>query len=705
MNFATVKLRVLLGIAVPLLIMAGSVAGVAVWKMRATAVQDFTERSQQELNLFGLYIAQMLRTGQAAARAVAADDGIRNGLGAFPLFRTATRDTVYRHEDLPPEARAAAARLHNVQVAHKHFTEVFAGYRDGSYATSFRESVVPAGTDMTTRSWYRECAAAPDGSAVSAVYQTLQKTPAVSLTHRITGPDGEFAGVAGVDISLAGLRDIVRDFRLDASGRFVIIEKGGRLICSPNTPELEGGIIGRDFRHAILEYIFSLPDGTFDFHLDGADGMATSVATPFGWKLIFVENDSEIFASTNEALKTILLVIAGVALLMTALGLALARSITRPLDVLVRYAGDVAGGDLEARTDGKAFFGEFERLHQALARMIDSLRGFIGEAREQTDEARRQTDIAHKAVTAAEEARARAESAQREGMLHAAGQLSASVSVISDASTRLARQVEDSSRAAGQQAARSQETATAMNEMNATVLEVARNAGGAARATGAMRDCAEEGAGIVRQVVTAIEEVRQIYDVLRQDMGQLGDNARSITQIMGVISDIADQTNLLALNAAIEAARAGEAGRGFAVVADEVRKLAEKTMASTNEVGNAIGAINSSTEKSVRQVNAAAESIARATDLSTRSGEALRRIVDMAEQSADEVRAIAAAGEEQSAASEEINRAIAEINGIANATSEAMRDASEAIADLARQARHLNDVVEGMKETEKTLAS
>ena len=697
MKFVSVKLRVLLGIVIPLLVMAGGVAGVAVWKMRATAVQDFTAKSQQELNLFGLYISQMLRTGRDTAQAVASDMDIRNGLGKFPLFSTSTRETRYRHEDLPPETRAVAERLRNMQASHRQFLEVFAGFRDGSYATSFQDSVVPAGTDMSTRSWYRECAASPGGSALSAVYQTIQNVPAVSLTHRIKGPGGEMVGVVGVDISLAGLRDIVRDFRLDTSGRFVIIEKGGRLICSPKTPELEGRIIGRDFRHAILEYIFAQPDGTHDFHLDGVDGMATSIATDFGWKLIFVEDESEIFASTNEALKTILLVVAGITLVMVLLGTLLARSIARPLDILVRYADDVARGDLEARVGGDAFFGEFARLHQALTHMLDSLRNFIAESREQAEEARKQTGIAHKAVAAAEEARVRAESAQREGMLHAANQLAASVGVISDASTRLAQQVEDSSHAAGQQAVRATETATAMNEMNATVLEVARNAGGAAKATGAMRDCAEEGASIVRQVVASIEEVRQIYEVLRQDMGQLGDNARAITQIMGVISDIADQTNLLALNAAIEAARAGEAGRGFAVVADEVRKLAEKTMASTNEVGSAISAINSSTEKSVRQVNVAAESISRATDLSTRSGQALEHIVNMAEQSADEVRAIAAAGEEQSAASEEINRAIAEINGIANSTSEAMHEASEAIAELARQARHLNDVVEGMK--------
>lgn len=241
MKFVSVKLRVLLGIVIPLLIMAGGVAGVAVWKMRATAVQDFTAKSQQELNLFGLYISQMLRTGRDTAQAVASDMDIRNGLGKFPLFSTSTRETRYRHEDLPPETRAVAERLRNMQASHRQFLEVFAGFRDGSYATSFQDSVVPAGTDMSTRSWYRECAASPGGSALSAVYQTIQNVPAVSLTHRIKGPGGEMVGVVGVDISLAGLRDIVRDFRLDTSGRFVIIEKGAASSVRPRRRNWKAG--------------------------------------------------------------------------------------------------------------------------------------------------------------------------------------------------------------------------------------------------------------------------------------------------------------------------------------------------------------------------------------------------------------------------------------------------------------------------------
>ncbi|GHV54337.1 hypothetical protein FACS1894206_06890 [Deltaproteobacteria bacterium] len=147
------------------------------------------------------------------------------------------------------------------------------------------------------------------------------------------------------------------------------------------------------------------------------------------------------------------------------------------------------------------------------------------------------------------------------------------------------------SHGAEMQRARVESTASAMTEMNSTVMEVARNAGQASEQSEKTKDKANDGAELVNQVVKAINLVNKISGVLQTNMQELGAQAESIGGVMNVISDIADQTNLLALNAAIEAARAGEAGRGFAVVADEVRKLAEKTMSATQEVGGSITAI------------------------------------------------------------------------------------------------------------------
>jgi methyl-accepting chemotaxis protein len=184
---------------------------------------------------------------------------------------------------------------------------------------------------------------------------------------------------------------------------------------------------------------------------------------------------------------------------------------------------------------------------------------------------------------------------------------------------------------------------------------------------------------------------------LKTDMNTLGKQAEGISQIMTVINDIADQTNLLALNAAIEAARAGEAGRGFAVVADEVRKLAEKTMSATREVGDAISGIQQGTKKNVGNVENIGRLIEEATDLANKSGEALKEIVGLVDMASDQVRSIATAAEEQSAASEEINRSIEDINRISSEVSEAMRQSAHAVGEMAEQAQVLNGLIHELK--------
>jgi len=236
-----------------------------------------------------------------------------------------------------------------------------------------------------------------------------------------------------------------------------------------------------------------------------------------------------------------------------------------------------------------------------------------------------------------------------------------------------------------------------MEEMNATVLEVAKNAQMAADISTQTKTQALEGARIVNNAVSSIKSVHTQSLAIKADMDALGQQAEGIGQIMGVIADIADQTNLLALNAAIEAARAGDAGRGFAVVADEVRKLAEKTMTATQEVGQAVRGIQEGTKKNIQNVDSAGEAIEKAATLSVSSGESLDKIMELVNLVNDQVQSIATASEEQSAASEEINRAVEQVASISAETAQAMEHASQAVADLAQQSQVLQKLIGDMK--------
>lgn len=429
------------------------------------------------------------------------------------------------------------------------------------------------------------------------------------------------------------------------------------------------------------------------------------LADALGEKLIKLVNDNLSKIHTESAYVNtrlqrangLIFIITGILLLITiVVSFIITRSITKPVTQTTLFAQNVAAGHLDQHlkitsTD------EIGQLGIALNTMVDSLKAKILEATQQSEAAKRKEEEARVATAKAEEALIRAEQGKHEGMVTAAGRLEDIANVISSASTELSAQIEESGRGANEQAARVRETATSMEEMSTTVVEVAKNASETSDISSQTRQKAIDGAEIVRKVIQSIETVHNQSRELKSDMAVLGDHAQSIDQIMGVISDIADQTNLLALNAAIEAARAGEAGRGFAVVADEVRKLAEKTMVSTTDVGNAIKAIQESATQSMSQVDSAVQNIEIATTLASQSGLALDEIVHMVDATADQVRAIATASEEQSASTEEINQSISGINHIATETARAMDEASQAVSDLAKQAQSLASLIHEMK--------
>ncbi|WP_066851961.1 methyl-accepting chemotaxis protein [Halodesulfovibrio spirochaetisodalis] len=282
---------------------------------------------------------------------------------------------------------------------------------------------------------------------------------------------------------------------------------------------------------------------------------------------------------------------------------------------------------------------------------------------------------------------------QNERINKAAQAASAIADQVATEAGQLEVQINQTTQGTTIQSDRMNETATAVEEMNATTLEVASNAARAAEDAETAQHIASDGATLVQNVVRTTEEVQQFAQDMRKTITELGEQAQSVGNIINVINDIADQTNLLALNAAIEAARAGEAGRGFAVVADEVRKLAEKTMQATNEVETVVSGIQSSSSTTLVQMEKVADHIEHNTELTLNAGTALEQIVAAGEQTADRVRSIATASEEQSAASEQIARASDEVNSLTQETAQGMQEAAQAVAALAMLSQKLETVM------------
>jgi methyl-accepting chemotaxis protein len=529
----------------------------------------------------------------------------------------------------------------------------------------------------------------------------------VSVSVPLLVKDESF-GVAGADVILDDMQDIVGDNALFDSGYGFVISDDGRLIAHPK-PELIGdnafkyfdGEAGDKLAEAVRQgkglklWTTSKVTGQETFYIFVPFELAGS-----GVKWLFgVNMPMDSVTAESQDLILINAAMGGVALLIIGLIIFfVAGNIVRPLKRIVASTEAVAAGDLKTDVDIHQK-DEIGTLADGLRKMIANLVEMIQTAEQKTAEAGEQARAAKLATEQAEEAKNAAESAKQEGMHQAAEALEQIVQRITSSSEALGGQVRKTNEGTGTQSALASEAATAMEQMNVSVLEVARNASLAAESAEGARERAQQGSEVVSTLVEAIGKVSSRTGEVKEHLSGLGEKAEGIGQIMSVINDIADQTNLLALNAAIEAARAGDAGRGFAVVADEVRKLAEKTMSATKDVEGSVGQIQTGTRESIGSMDLAAEEVEKSTSLAGEAGDSLGEIVTIVHETADQVRNIATASEEQSSASEQISRSVAEVNRISEETAGAMVESSQAITELADMVTELNDLIHKLQQS------
>ena len=260
---------------------------------------------------------------------------------------------------------------------------------------------------------------------------------------------------------------------------------------------------------------------------------------------------------------------------------------------------------------------------------------------------------------------------------------------MASASEQLSASSEEMSKGVVSQSDRSTQIASAAHEMSQTVVEIARNASSIAVSASGTANIAKEGEHIVDKSVSEVKDIAATVSESSKVMVSLGERSRQIGDIIRVISEIADQTNLLALNAAIEAARAGEQGKGFAVVADEVRKLAERTAKATSEIGSMIGAIQEEVQKSVTSMDEVSKMVGTGVEFSTQTGEALHKIVSSVSELQMMVQQIASATEEMSATSEQISGDIMAVANVSKETSTGSEQIAGASSEVARLASRL----------------
>lgn len=307
---------------------------------------------------------------------------------------------------------------------------------------------------------------------------------------------------------------------------------------------------------------------------------------------------------------------------------------------------DMAKGDLTKRVDGK-YKGDLKLITDSINKVADSL------------------DAALKEVAEA-------------------------ISATASAANQISSSSEEMAAGAMEQTSQTSDVANSVDEMTRIILDNTKNASYAAETAKEAGEKAKRGGDVVTQTIAGIERIAVVVENSAKTIFTLGKNSDKIGEIIQVIDDIADQTNLLALNAAIEAARAGEQGRGFAVVADEVRKLAERTTKATKEIALMIKEIQKDTSNAVSSIKKGTEEVDKGKQLANEAGMVLNEIINVAEKVREAAYQVAAASEEQANSSEQISR---NIEGINNVT----REASAGINQIARAAEDLSRLTVGLQ--------
>jgi methyl-accepting chemotaxis protein len=271
--------------------------------------------------------------------------------------------------------------------------------------------------------------------------------------------------------------------------------------------------------------------------------------------------------------------------------------------------------------------------------------------------------------------------------------IAATAEHLASASEEISSVASQSVETARVQADQTQQVATAMQEMSSTVHEVSEHSQKASESSHKAAQAARQGGVVVEQTLSTMRSIADSSKTVAARIAELGKSSEQIGKIVAVIDDLADQTNLLALNAAIEAARAGEQGRGFAVVADEVRKLAERTTKATQGIGAMIESIQVETRNAVQAIELGSRDVEVGVEKTTASGTALEEIIQMSEQVGDMISQIATAATEQSSATAQVNANVAQISSLTQGSSAAAEETAKSCSELSAMALDLQNLV------------
>ncbi|MDR2502764.1 MAG: methyl-accepting chemotaxis protein, partial [Deltaproteobacteria bacterium] len=528
-----------------------------------------------------------------------------------------------------------------------------------------------------------------------------------ALVTTISAPvldQGKVIGVAGVDMSLASMQEEMGGIRIMGDGFVTVVSEDG-MILATHDPSMVGKDISLLFPDKVKAAIKSREGYS---HVDrlqnhGRRFLHQIRSLSYGdgstsWGFIVSLPLDEIMAeSLKDGMIELFISVVGIILVLVMIIWLIGR-MTRDIAAGVNYAEAIASGRLDAEFSLRRG-DEIGLLADSLRKMTAWMKSSLDESSRLAEENARSREKTEEALAAIKtkvnkeqerQAKMR-ELAERIDMI--AGDLRSEINILVE---RIQKAEDD----AGFTMAQAQKNKEAVHILEEITAQVLRQVEIAVSSTEGAKEQAVQGDEVMKAVSGSVERIARSSENLKLILSSLAGRAQGVGDILTVISDIADQTNLLALNAAIEAARAGEAGRGFAVVADEVRKLAEKTMQSTKQVGDVTGSIKEETLKSVGAMEESLQEVQASSEHSASSSAALKDIVALVEKSAAEVSLISSISAKQAEANESIVHASDQVEEIAQNTVQTMRAASEGVGHMADLAHKLAETTSALRALE-----